>query len=107
MLTWKTMNNTPQTFSIVQYNIKKTRNRVMSAFFREIDPQGYHILAIQKPWRLSIRRDRHMFHQTKSARSKRSSMRLFAGSENLVILDVTVDVRFCATSYLIYDGPTK
>ncbi len=45
------MNSTPQTLNIVQYNVNKSRNRVMSAFFQAVDPKKHHILAIQEPWR--------------------------------------------------------
>ena len=45
------MNSTTQNLNIVQYNVNKSRNRVMSAFFQAVDPKVHHVLAIQEPWR--------------------------------------------------------
>lgn len=45
------MSRTPQTLNIVQYNVNKSRNRVMSAFLQAVDPKSHHILAFQEPWK--------------------------------------------------------
>ncbi|KAF4546999.1 Hypothetical protein D9617_74g064610 [Elsinoe fawcettii] len=45
------MNNTPQTLNIGQYNVNKSRSRVMTAFFHAVDPSRHRILALQEPWR--------------------------------------------------------
>lgn len=45
------MSSTPQTLNIVQYNVNKSRNRVMTAFFRAVDPRTHHVMAVQEPWR--------------------------------------------------------
>jgi hypothetical protein len=45
------MLDTIQTLNIIQYNVNKSRNRVMTSLFKSLDPQRYHILAVQEPWR--------------------------------------------------------
>lgn len=47
---WK-MSRTPRTLNIVKLNANKSRNRMMTAFFRTLDPRTHHILAVQEPWR--------------------------------------------------------
>jgi exonuclease III len=45
------MLDTIQTLNIIQYNVNKSRNRVMKPMFKSLDPERHHILAMQEPWR--------------------------------------------------------
>jgi hypothetical protein len=46
-----TMLDTIQTLNIIQYNMNKSRNRVMTSMFKSLDPERHHVLAVQGPWR--------------------------------------------------------
>jgi hypothetical protein len=45
------MLDTTETLNIIQYNVNKSRNRVMMPMFKSLDPERHHILAMQEPWR--------------------------------------------------------
>jgi exonuclease III len=45
------MLDTTQTLNIIQYNVNKSRNRVMTSMFKSLDPERHHVLAVQEPWR--------------------------------------------------------
>jgi hypothetical protein len=45
------MLDTTQTLNTIQYNVNKSRNRVMTSMFKSLDPERHHVLAVQEPWR--------------------------------------------------------
>lgn len=45
------MLDTIQTLNIIQYNVNKSRNRVMTSMSKSLNPERHHILALQEPWR--------------------------------------------------------
>ena len=45
------MLDTTETLNTIQYNVNKSRNRVMTPMFKSLDPERHHILAVQEPWR--------------------------------------------------------
>lgn len=43
------MLDTTETLNIIQYNVNKSRNRVMTSMFKSLSPEKHHILAVQEP----------------------------------------------------------
>jgi exonuclease III len=41
----------PHSFRILQYNVNKSKDKVMASFFQDPDVAEYDIIAIQEPWR--------------------------------------------------------
>lgn len=40
-----------KTWTIIQYNVNRSKDRVQHDFLHKLDPQTHHIVAIQEPWR--------------------------------------------------------